>query len=94
MSIAQPMHIRSAQAIYLIVATDRGAEAAALRAIWTRRTKDSAEKRALWSGYYALKRQAENAVDDVVSQGALLFFGQQAAIDEARRVNAAPWSAA
>lgn len=94
MSTVQPMPIRPAQAIFLIVATDRGAEATMLRKIWARRARDSAEKDALWSGYYELKRLAENAIDDVVSRGALLFFGQQAAIDEARRINDAPWGAA
>ncbi|WP_289241698.1 hypothetical protein [Delftia sp.] len=87
MSTVQPAHIRPGQAIYLILATDRGAEAATLRALWERRTKSSAEKDALWSGYYELRRLAQNAIDDVVRKGALLFFGQQAAIHEARHVN-------
>ncbi|MFG0674222.1 hypothetical protein [Delftia sp. WSY_7] len=87
MSTVQPAHIRPGQAIYLILATDRSAEAATLRALWNRRTESSAEKDALWAGYYELRRTAEIAIDDVVRKGALLFFGQQAAIHEARHVN-------
>lgn len=54
-----------------------------------RTLKDSDYRDALWSGYWALKRTAENHFSQVVQRGALLHYGNPKATalaDEASRI--------
>lgn len=43
-----------------------------LEAMWLRR-KDSPERKALWSGYYALKKAAEQTAEHIRKRGGILF---------------------
>lgn len=64
--------------IYLVEAVD-GHDKAQLLLQKYRTLKDSDYRDALWSGYWALKRTAENHFAQVVQRGALLHYGNSKA---------------
>lgn len=73
--------------IYLVEAVDSHDKAQLLLQKY-RTLKDGDYRDALWSGYWALKRTAENHFAEVVQSGALLHYGNPKAAalaDEASR---------
>ena len=60
--------------IYLVEAVDSHDKAQLLLQKY-RTLKDGDYRDALWSGYWALKRTAENHFSQVVQRGALLHYG-------------------
>ena len=60
--------------VYLVEAVD-GQDNAQLLLQKYRTLKDGDYRDALWSGYWALKRTAENHFSQVVQRGALLHYG-------------------
>jgi len=73
-------------AMYLLIANRCLAEAATLKLVHDRCIKDAPEDEveALWSGAYELRKKGTEALKDATARGALLFFGQPAAIDAAQ----------
>lgn len=77
--------------IYLVEAVDGQDKAQVLLQKYRTLKDDDCDYRdALWSGYWALKRSAENHFAQVVQRGALLHYGNPKAAalaDEASRSN-------
>lgn len=67
---------------YLTWATQELKEADTLHALFMKRSP-SAERDAIWSGYWALRCSANTRVERLRERGGLLFFGQPEAIKAA-----------
>lgn len=71
-------------AMYVSLIEQATASAALLLALYQRRGKSSPEKEAIFQGYCALRKEAEELVNAASERGLLLFIGQPFAIDTAR----------
>lgn len=71
-------------AMYVSMIEQATTSATQLLTLFQRRRTDSAEREAIFHGYCALKKEAEELVIAARERGLLLFVGQPVAINAAR----------